>query len=264
MTIPAEDLVKIDQDLTKITTKAYDYYAAVAKDDLPPVAIDLNQLLRKSTPLIVVTSGGSADDLNCAVYDSFIINATGTSALTLNLQNITEGDTRTQIIVNRAVPNVQTITFTGTGLVKVIEGENQGISTLYFQVWKGDGGIIVTQVNNQSSDSLIGGNLTSSDGTISLFNYFKSTTNNNICSFESSFTFTTTGLHNSLDIDIANWDVTKFNTGYTSMSVECEVSGVPVKIRGARIKEDSMRIVLDAGVTDGDVVIILNGSFRIK
>lgn len=150
-----------------------------------------------------------------------------------------------------------------TGITGVIDSKQIGETSITYRIERRDTSFYVNRIDNQFTDSLVIGNLTSTFGTISDFSFFKSTTNNNICNFEASFNFTTTGSISLFLIDIANWDVSKFNPNYAPISISASVGAVGLVVADARIKADELLIQLDSAV-DNDILIIINGSFRIK
>lgn len=152
---------------------------------------------------------------------------------------------------------------TFAGVTGVVDSKQINETSITYRIERKGASFYVSRVDNQFTDSLVIGDLTPSAGAVTSFSYFNSVINNNICNFEATFIYTPAAPIGIVNIDIANWNVSKYNAGVlTACSNICFEPG-GVATANSYIKETLLSIYFNTSVS-ADTTIIINGSFRIK
>jgi hypothetical protein len=212
----------------------------------------LETLLRSGIVLADTDIGSASGTISFADYDVIVYTVSQDYALTIS--NVPD-NSRNILKINKSSGDI--ITFVGVGGTE--DSTQTGLTALYFDVISYNGYVHVKQINNQFEDTAV--NLTSSDGTIISTSYFESQINNNICNFEASFVFDPTASLDDFTIDIANWGVTKKQTGSTPCSVFLNADGTIINNMG-RISATALVVNMDSATTD-EISVTVNGSFQI-
>ena len=233
------------------------YYEVDADAYLETKAIKAETLLRTRPSASFDRSGLGTTAITYSTYNNAIVTITTDNVITIGALGNNE---TCYLTVEKAAANL--VTFSGATLLGTIDAYQTNRTELRFRLDSVDGGIIISQLNNQFGDSLVSTDLTPSSGTITSFSYFNSTINDNICNFEAKFTYTPSASISTVQIDLSNWDVTKYNSGASACPISATEGVLPAPCV-ATIEEDTLYITYFTAIT-GASIISVNGSFRIK
>lgn len=234
-------------------TLNYNQYFEVDEDGFSETkAIKSDVLLRTRPSEIIDASGESEIQIAFDTYNTAIVTINSGCEFTVYPKD----NETCYIYVLKSAANV--VTFNGATLMYSCQTKSL---VLVFKIESVNGVFTATQINNQFNDSLSIGDLIPLSGTVTTFTYFKSTINNNICSFEGSFIYTPASSVSAVIINISNWNVTKFNTGSTSCNSFCQAAAVIGS--HAAISETVLSIYFNSAIATATTILI-NGSFRVK
>lgn len=257
MALTPDDLKKIDVDLSKITVPNYSYYLPLATGGNPPVAITLDNAVRKAVTLIETgISGAYTADFDS--YSEIIINCTGN--VTITPDNVPTGQV-CKLVVIRSDPDTQTVAFSGIG--GTVDGINTGVSNLYYDIWQANSSIQVIQKNRQYSGSITG--ITSTILTSISLERGVYQINDNICTFSLRFSATTVTSPDEINISISSFNV---DNKYTNEAVSVTLLDTGLSINKAKsaLMESPSSIVItcDTVGSGRNIEISLNGSFIVE
>jgi len=242
--------------LTIETVKAWDQKLAIDKaayTEARSLNLEVLQRTRVSKSQSEISSSSATLDFSAHEQILLIIAQDFTATISnvpnnsVNYLKVTKGST-------------DVITFVGAD--EENEAFQNGLTEIWYKVTGVNGDVILERLNTQLTQNLVIGDFSSTSGTVTTFDYFESTINDNICSFEGSFTFTTSSLVDSFTINIANWNIQKKQSSFTSTSNYVRIDDE--RVSAIMIITDTyLSVFLPASYND-DVEIKLNGQFKVS
>ena len=150
------------------------------------------------------------------------------------------------------------ITFVSGDTIKASQIDK---TELYFTISSIDGNVIITQENNQSSGSLLIGDLSISAGTIIAFSFFNWSINNNICTLESKFEVELFGTTPNYSVELSNFNISIVNEIVALASYS---NSNDFDLKAVLVDSGILFRVSPDPTVGGDITLFFSGSFQIK
>jgi hypothetical protein len=251
------ELKKIDVDLVKTAILDFAYYVALAKDGNPPVAMLLNDLLRQRPELIQDGTGGGTEIVDFT--DDSLIQVTIDQNTTIDIENVPDKSTN-YLRLKKGSANIAT--FIGDLGFQEIAGVQHGRSDILYEITtattSGGNKIILKQVDNQKTGAVPEVNISiTSAATISSFDYFDYSINNNICTVNFEFDIQSTGTPSSIAGTISGFNVLPIRS--TPAAATAWIVSVPapgIYVTQAYLSNTNFQIQLSTNLTVADVATI--------